>query len=249
MPVNNLFSRILTGFQLLRTCREQVLLRKHGRLEVALCASLVLHLLVLALALLTSGGNMAGVRQMDSHVLNAMLSPVSRPNPAVPAPEEQQGEYVSPESDLHQKPDVDIRLNAPDPITQTALAAIAPQKTDAAPPSQSAAASDVHMPSGVSGPGKQPRLLSEIVLDYPSSAGDREGRVTLGIVVNATGSVDEVLVISSDPTGVFDDAAIRAFSPARFSPGEMLGVPVRSSIVVEVSFFPTSRGNVSGRAY
>jgi len=249
VSANTLFNKALMGFRLLRSCKEQVLRRKNGRLELAVSASLALHLLVLALSSPTSGGNVAGARQLDSRILNAMLLPAPSPNALRPVPEAQREEAITPEPPPSPRTDVDVRLDISNPVSPSVPAAIAPREADSASLPQPATARDVSESRGGLGLGKLPRLISEIVLDYPASAGDREGKVTLRIVVSATGSVDEVGVINSDPPGVFDDAAIRAFSPARFSPGEMLGVPVKASIVIEVNFLPTSRGNVSGRGY
>ena len=49
---------------------------------------------------------------------------------------------------------------------------------------------------------------------------------------------------------MFEQAAIEAFSKARFSPGLAAGTPVKSQITVEVQFMPINRGaRVSGTTY
>lgn len=95
-----------------------------------------------------------------------------------------------------------------------------------------------------------PRLISEVDPAYPESAGLREGRVTLRLLINEKGIVDDVMVLQSFPKTVFDDAAMSAFRPARFSPGQILGMAVKSQITIEVEFMPVNRGaNVTGRGY
>lgn len=249
VSANKLLSKIVAGVHAVRAFREQVLIRKNGRLELALCCSVALHLVVLALSSPMAGGGITGAPRLDSRVFNAILSPVPGTVMAMSATDEKRGQDVAPELAMHQRSNVEVR---PDEIGRTAPevpSPVAPRKAD--PPSlpQPAASPDVPGSRGSVGLGKQPRLLGEIVLEYPTSAGDREGRVTLRIVVSASGSVDEITVISSDPPGVFDEAAMKAFSMARFSPGEMFGVPVRASIVVEIDYLPTGRGNMGGRGY
>ena len=95
-----------------------------------------------------------------------------------------------------------------------------------------------------------PKLLDDVEPAYPPEAGVTEGRVVLRLLIGATGAVDEVTVVRAAPSGVFDRAAIAAFSAARFSPGRMLGVPVKSQITIEVHFTPIDRGaNVAAPTY
>lgn len=118
---------------------------------------------------------------------------------------------------------------------------------DAAP-----STSNHHDPSAYRSVGLDPppRLISEVDLAYPESAGLREGRVTLRLLINEKGIVDDVMVLQSFPKTVFDDAAMSAFRPARFSPGQILGMAVKSQLTIEVEFMPVNRGaNVTGRGY
>lgn len=95
-----------------------------------------------------------------------------------------------------------------------------------------------------------PLLLGEIVLNYPETAGDQEGRVVLRLLINESGSVDELDVVRAKPAGFFEGAAVAAFRGARFSAGRSLGVPVKSQVYVEVEFLPFNRGAaVSGKGY
>lgn len=95
-----------------------------------------------------------------------------------------------------------------------------------------------------------PEPLMDIQAEYPESAGNQQGRVRLRLFVNENGEVDEVLVVTAVPPGFFEEAAIRAFSLARFSPGLQAGRAVKFQMVVEVDFVPFDRGaDVSGRRF
>lgn len=95
-----------------------------------------------------------------------------------------------------------------------------------------------------------PRPLEDIEPDYPDMAALREGVVVLRLLISETGHVDDVGVVRAEPRGIFEEAAIEAFSKARFSPGLAAGRPVKSQITVEVQFMPVNRGGrVSGRTY
>ena len=96
---------------------------------------------------------------------------------------------------------------------------------------------------------RQPRLISDISVEYPASAGNRDGRVTLRILVSETGTIENIGVLHSQPKGYFEDAAINAFSNAQFTPGEIFSVPVKSQFLVELDFFPMNRTGVTGKGY
>ena len=95
-----------------------------------------------------------------------------------------------------------------------------------------------------------PRPLEDIEPEYPDPVNLREGVVVLRLLISDTGHVDNVAVVRAEPRGVFEQAALDAFSKARFSPGLAAGTPVKSQITVEVQFMPINRGaRVSGRTY
>jgi protein TonB len=95
-----------------------------------------------------------------------------------------------------------------------------------------------------------PRPLGSIEPEYPESANLQEGKVVLRLLISDTGVVDEAAVVRAEPKGLFENAALDAFRVARFSPGMVLGTPVKSQITVEVEFLPINRGaRISGRMY
>jgi protein TonB len=95
-----------------------------------------------------------------------------------------------------------------------------------------------------------PRPLEDIDPEYPDTIRLREGVVVLRLLISDTGHVDNVAVVRAEPRGIFEQAAIEAFSKARFAPGLAAGTPVKSQITVEVQFMPINRGaRVSGRTY
>ena len=104
------------------------------------------------------------------------------------------------------------------------------------------------MMSGKLDPG--PRPLHDIEPVYPPRAGQQQGTVVLRLLINEQGIVDNVAVVRASPTGFFEESAMEAFGAARFSPGLLLGVPVKSQVTIEVDFTPINRGaGVSGRTY
>ncbi|HPP47160.1 MAG TPA: TonB family protein [Accumulibacter sp.] len=83
---------------------------------------------------------------------------------------------------------------------------------------------------------KKPGLLSAIDIEYPESAGGQTGRVVLQLFIDELGYVKETIVVQAVPPGFFEQAAISAFSRARFSPGMLGGRAVKSLLPVEIDF-------------
>ena len=94
-----------------------------------------------------------------------------------------------------------------------------------------------------------PRPLQDVDPAYPEEAKQQEGSVVLRLLISESGLVDNVAVVRAYPAGLFEASALEAFSKAKFSPGKMLGVAVKSQITIEVMFTPINRGKVSGRSY
>lgn len=89
---------------------------------------------------------------------------------------------------------------------------------------------------------RSPRPIGEIDPVYPPEAGGVQGTVVLRIFINESGSVDDVAVERAIPEGFFESAAKSAFMSARFVPGEKLGTPVKSQLLIEVNFATYNKG-------
>ena len=140
----------------------------------------------------------------------------------------------------------------PDPVAAPAPAAKAAPDVTAAP--APAPPADPGLPPapdyfarGRLDPG--PRPLEDIDPVYPEEAKQQEGSVVLRLLISEAGAVDNVAVVRAYPAGLFERSALEAFGKAKFSPGRMLGVAVKSQITIEVMFTPINRGKVSGRSY
>ena len=122
-----------------------------------------------------------------------------------------------------------------------------------APASRSPAATQAAAPAGytnAAGLNPPPRPLDDITPDFPEAAGTRGGSVVLRLFINEAGGVDKIEVVRSSPPGLFEAAALAAFGSARFSPGFLAGVPVRSQVMYEVEFARQARDSAaSGRTY
>jgi TonB family protein len=82
--------------------------------------------------------------------------------------------------------------------------------------------------------------LNEIPLVYPQLAYQRriKGRVTLQIFLNERGGIDQLSVVSAEPQGVFEEAALAATRALQFSAAMKGGRHVKSQKTVEVVFDP-----------
>lgn len=83
---------------------------------------------------------------------------------------------------------------------------------------------------------------------YPESARVQrlEGFVTLAYDVTASGNVDNVRVINSEPAGVFDHAAIAAVRDWQFLPMQRSGTPVLAEGQVSTLTFKLSADEKDG---
>lgn len=75
-----------------------------------------------------------------------------------------------------------------------------------------------------------PRMLDRLQLSYPERArqAGMEGYVTLSLLINEQGEVDDVYVVKSLPTGFFEDAAIAMLRKVHFTPAIRQGHSVKS---------------------
>ncbi|HSG77207.1 MAG TPA: energy transducer TonB [Burkholderiales bacterium] len=83
----------------------------------------------------------------------------------------------------------------------------------------------------------RPQIKTHVMPEYPKDlpAGVR-GRVVLELFVAPDGTLDRVRVASAEPRGRFEQAALKAFSAAGFTPGIRKGKAVPSLVRIEVTF-------------
>jgi TonB family protein len=136
------------------------------------------------------------------------------------------------------------RLRAPE--AQAALvpavrAAVARSKASPAPalhrtaaPSPGIAAGPTYVPAEEL--DERPLIRTPVHPEFPADATAASGRVVLQLLINETGTVDKAAALQAEPPGVFEQAAMDAFLPARFTPGRKGGVAVASALRVELEF-------------
>jgi TonB family protein len=195
------------------------------------------------------------VRMVTSQVAQSHGSPVvpvEAPEKSVAAPV---AKAMAPEAPKSAEPP------GREHLPQAAAKVVAPAETAVPAPSSPAASAVTFAPqppalppapdylSGLKlDPGPQP--LHDIVPVYPDEANLREGYVVLRLLIGDTGDVDNVAVVRAYPRGLFEASAVAAFGSAKFSPGRVLGVAVKSQVTLQVDFTPINRGAaVSGTSY
>lgn len=93
---------------------------------------------------------------------------------------------------------------------------------------------------------KPPVLLGDIHFEYPDNSPLRNGIVQARVLVNARGSVDDAIIETADPPGVFDAVAIRALLAAKYSPGLLHGFAVPTQLMVEVRYLDPGSSTLPG---
>jgi protein TonB len=83
-----------------------------------------------------------------------------------------------------------------------------------------------------------PEPLAPIRLDYPESAANAriDGRLTVQLLIDEFGIVNDVSVVDAKPEGYFEEATLTVFRGARFSPAQRQGHPVKSRVVLQVKY-------------
>jgi protein TonB len=82
--------------------------------------------------------------------------------------------------------------------------------------------------------------LTSIALRYPEELRGKlvAGKVRLRLFIDERGVVRKMQVAASDPSGMFDEAAKRAWADVRFRPALKGGAPVKSQKVIELTYVP-----------
>jgi protein TonB len=83
-----------------------------------------------------------------------------------------------------------------------------------------------------------PRVMGKADPVYPLAAQERgiEGSVKLKVLIGRDGRVEEVIVVHSEPKGVFEKAARAAVARWRFRPATFKGEPVRVWALQTITF-------------
>jgi len=82
--------------------------------------------------------------------------------------------------------------------------------------------------------------LSEVRLRYPENLSSPvAGTVRIRLFIDEGGVVRKLQIASSEPPGLFDEAAKRAWEDVRFTPARKNGVAVKSQKLVELTYAPT----------
>ena len=81
-------------------------------------------------------------------------------------------------------------------------------------------------------------VIVRVPPDYPLSAKRRgiQGEVRVRFIVNEKGTVENILIVTASPPGIFDQSIIRCISKWRFKAGTVEGRPVRALAETTVKF-------------
>lgn len=90
-----------------------------------------------------------------------------------------------------------------------------------------------------------PKPLDPIEPRYPEQAAltDLSGSVTLLLLIDDDGTLNEISVIEAKPESIFDEAALAAFRGVRFAPARKDGRAVRSRVLITVGFEAQNRSS------
>lgn len=93
-----------------------------------------------------------------------------------------------------------------------------------------------------------PRVLGMVNVPFPDGVtGVVDLRVQFTLFIDEAGVVQRIRVDTPDVHPAFDRALRETFAAARFAPGELDGVPVRSQMRLEVEFSAPSRASAGSR--
>lgn len=133
---------------------------------------------------------------------------------------------VQPETRIEKTP----RFVPRRPDTPPVVPMVPPLPLPPQPPAESTANADVL----VLNQPIQEQPVSQALPRYPQGAEERgvEGRVILSITIMPDGSVRDVRVVSANPQGYFENAALRSVQTWRYRPSNV----VRTNVIVHMDF-------------
>ena len=102
---------------------------------------------------------------------------------------------------------------------------------------------DVYLGTAEVDVGAEPS--NEVFLAYPWMAYAQRlaGKVTVTLLINERGDLDQVTVTDAEPPGIFEAAALEAVNKLRFTPARKNGRDVKSRKTIEVVFDPSEHLN------
>ena len=85
---------------------------------------------------------------------------------------------------------------------------------------------------------QRPSISRRVMPEYPDRARrmNMQGQVVVQLVVDVSGKPQQCAIYSSDPAGVFDEAALVAARKTRFFPGKVRGQPVNTIVLIPYKF-------------
>ncbi len=85
---------------------------------------------------------------------------------------------------------------------------------------------------------QRPSISRRVMPEYPDRARrmNMQGQVVVQLVVDASGNPQQCVIYSSEPAGVFDEAALAAARRTRFLPGKVGGQPVNTIVLIPYKF-------------
>lgn len=186
-----------------------------ARLAAALALSLMLHGALLAtMDRMPAGGRLglASPGRPWTADLHATLREAGRPDGSIPGK-------------LHAVPPIVPRTEARSAIQEAGLA---PQ------PAVGLVGSPRYL--AASELDEKPQFRTRPEPEFPAGTRADSGRVVLRLYISDSGGVDQIAVVRAEPDQAFEEPAVRAFAGALFTPGRVRGVPVRSTLTIEVLF-------------
>ncbi len=200
-----------------------------SRLLVACSLSLLLHLaLLLGIPVNPTGG--------VPHVVPPIHA---RLEPAVSEPQPRKAALTPDETS-----DAPVRADAR-PVPVVSEAALKRESRQAAPEPASAPVAGIDRPVSRDPtyyPARQldvyPQPLTPIKLSYPDGAAAQrlDGRLVLLLLIDEFGVVNAASVVEAQPEGYFEEAALSVFRATRFFPAQKQGNPVKSRVLLHVSY-------------
>lgn len=219
---------------------KKVRARTWRTVACALGLSVAVHTLLLVLIQDRPGGasSLSGSTVLTAHFEPAPPSDVTLADPSVaPVTAAPAVEDAAPSRTMQQNAPASSFPKAPANETRASAAAVAP------PPVKPVGNTGIEMPFvrdptyyAMAALDTPPRLLGSAEGCYPAGA---VGEVAFQLSINETGIVDEAVVVSVRPEGLFTGAAAEMCGRLKFSPATRGGRAVRSRIRLVVGQAPS----------